>query len=53
MTRAPHPKVVAATSTAAAASLVLGYALHLPPDVSAALVALATFGGGYLKRSDG
>jgi hypothetical protein len=52
MTRAPHPKVVAATTTAGAASLVVGYALHIPPEVAAALVTVATFLGGYAKRAD-
>lgn len=53
MSRAPHPKVLAASSAAGAASLVVGYALHLPPEVAAAVVTLATFAGGYIKRADG
>lgn len=45
-----HPKVVSATAAATAASVVVGYALHLPPDIAGAIVALATFAGGYLTR---
>jgi hypothetical protein len=46
-----NPKVQSATAAAAAASLVVGYALHLPDPVSQALIVLATFLGGWFKKS--
>jgi hypothetical protein len=46
-----HPKVVSATAAATATGLVVGYALHLPPGVADALIVLATFLGGWFKKS--
>jgi hypothetical protein len=51
MTRVVHPKVVSATAASAATSVLLGYALHLPKPVAESLVVLATFAGGWFKRS--
>lgn len=50
----PTPKVVATGVTGAAAIILVAVAnklgLDLPPEVAAAIVAVAAFAAGYLKR---
>lgn len=50
----PTPKVVATGVTGAAAIILVAVAnklgLDLPPEVAAAIVAVAAFVAGYLKR---
>lgn len=51
MSRPIHPKVVAGTGAAAAASVLVQFILKLPAPVADSIVVLAAFAGGWLRRA--